>query len=378
VAEFLAAVDNGGLTKVNDSHAGTSPHAPTHGGTIDVAGPNDWADGSTVIDYVQQHFNPSRIAFLGESYGSGISQLVAANDQAGRVDAVVALSTWGNLADSLYQNDTRHLAAVAALIGFTGGPEERKFDPATRQILDDFRNGRNMDEVVAWATERSPSSYVPDTNGRGVPTFFSNTWHETLFPVNQVTGHFSDLTVPKRLNLWIGDHAAPEGAGLTVPFSGPNPPVDEAFAWLDHHVLGADNGVADWSPVSSQIMFTYGTRTDPATGQNVIAVPAVRESRPSWQDVTTSTEQWYLTAGGKDGGLGTAQDTGWARSFTAGALTDATAVDEIITTGQAEWKGNRRAMTRPSSTARASRCGRVRPSPPTARARPAASGASPN
>ncbi|APU43679.1 CocE/NonD family hydrolase [Streptomyces sp. TN58] len=315
----------------------------TSGGTIDVAGPADRTDGSTVIDYAQQHFNPSRIAFFGESYGSGISQLVAATDPAGRVDAVVALSTWGDLADSLYHNGTRHLKAVQSLIDFTGGPEERKFDAATRQVLDDFRAGRNPDGVVAWGRKRSPSTYADATNARGIPTFISNTWHETLFPANQAVEHFERLTVPKRLNLWIGDHAAPEGAGLTIPFSGPNLPVEEAFAWLDHHVLGADNGVADWPAVNSQIMFTYTTRTDPETGQNVITEPAVREPRPSWSDVTTSTERWYLTATGagrQDGGLGTAPETGWKLEFTAGELTAATAVDAVITTGQAEWKGN--------------------------------------
>ncbi|WP_030693901.1 alpha/beta fold hydrolase [Streptomyces globisporus] len=316
----------------------------TSGGTIDVGGPNDWADGSTVIDYAQEHFDPSRIAFLGESYGSGISQLVAAHDPAGRVDAVVALSTWGDLATSLYDHDTRHLAAVDALVKFTGGPAEHKFDPATLQLLEDFTAGRNPEGVRAWLGERSPASYVDKTNARGVPTFFSNTWHETLFPVGQVVEHFERLTVPKHLNLWIGDHAAPEAAGLTIPFSGPNPPVEEAFAWLDHHVLGAADGVPEWPAVNSQIMFTYETRTDPETGQDVITEPAVREPAPSWADVTTSTERWYLTAAGsdsRDGGLATTgPDTGWKREFTTGRITDATAVDALITTGQAEWKGN--------------------------------------
>ncbi|MEU6193242.1 CocE/NonD family hydrolase C-terminal non-catalytic domain-containing protein [Streptomyces sp. NPDC047061] len=315
----------------------------TSGGTIDVAGPLDWADGSTVIDYAQQHFEPSRIAFLGESYGSGISQLVAAHDPAGRVDTVVALSTWGDLADSLYLNDTRHIAAVTALINFTGGPIERKFDPATRQILEDFLAGENLDEVVAWGKERSPASYLDQTNARGVPTFVSNTWHETLFPVNEVVELFERLTVPKRLNLWIGDHAAPEGTGLTVPLSGPNVPVEEAFAWLDHHVHGVANGVPSWSPVESQIMFTYRTEVDPGTGKPVIVEPAVREPRSSWADVTTSTERWYLTrtaSHSADGGLRAEQENGWQRAFIAGELTEATAVDAIITTGQAEWQGN--------------------------------------
>lgn len=81
---------------------------------------------------------------------------------------MVALSTRGDLAEALLGNDTRHLAAVDALSKFTGGPEERTFDPATRQLLDDFRAGRNLDDVRAWATERSPLSYVEETNAAGV------------------------------------------------------------------------------------------------------------------------------------------------------------------------------------------------------------------
>ncbi|MFI0231705.1 alpha/beta fold hydrolase [Streptomyces sp. NPDC017086] len=317
----------------------------TSGGTIDVAGPADVQDGITVLAYAQQHFSPGKIAFLGESYGSGISQLVAANDPEERVAAIVALSTWGDLTASLYQHETRHLAAVAALIGFTGGPPERKFDEDTRQMLADFQAGENMKAVAEWGRRRSPATYADKTNARGIPTFFSNTWHETLFGANQVIEHFESLTVPKRLNLWIGDHAAPEGAGLTIPFSGPNPPVEEAFAWLDHHVRGIDNEVPGWSPVSSQIMFTYETRTDPQTGNRDIVTPADRESRASWQDVTVSTERWYLTGTGpddRDGGLGASPESGWERAFTVGQVTEPTAADAVITTGQAEWNGNPR------------------------------------
>ncbi|MFG2824887.1 alpha/beta fold hydrolase [Kitasatospora sp. NPDC048365] len=296
----------------------------TSKGFVDVAGPNDWRDGSTVIDYAQQYFEPSSIAFFGESYGSGISQLVAANDPAARVSAVVALSTWGDLEAALLGNDTRHLAAVEALAAFTGGPEEHKFDPATRQLLKDFREGENLDDVRDWMRERSPRTYLAETNARSVPTFFSNTWHETLFPVNGALAVFEALTGPKHLNLWIGDHAAPEGNGLIMP--GENVPVDEALAWLDHHVLGKANEAPGWKPVRSQLMFA----------------PTVREDSASWAEVTERTEQLYLgaAAGGQDGVLGTAPAAGWQVSFTTGQLTEAKAVDELLTTGQQEWKGN--------------------------------------
>ncbi|MFD5144317.1 aldehyde dehydrogenase family protein [Streptomyces sp. NPDC058401] len=33
IDRFLGAVTNGGMIKINDTHAGTTPYAPTHGGT---------------------------------------------------------------------------------------------------------------------------------------------------------------------------------------------------------------------------------------------------------------------------------------------------------------------------------------------------------
>lgn len=246
---------------------------------------------------------------MGESYGSGISQLVAAHDD--RVAAVVALSTWGNLATSLYDNNTRHLAAVKALLGLTGGPVESKFDEENQRILADFQADRNLDGVVEWGLKRAPESYLSQTNEKGTPTFFSNTWHESLFAVNQTLETFNGLDVPKRLNLWIGDHAAPEGPGLIGPPAVPgeyNLPMAEAYAWLDHHLKGERNGVEDWPEVCSQVMFTYVTEpirdpeTGEPTGENRIVVPARRETRTGWSEVTHGTEVFGLTG---DGGGGT-------------------------------------------------------------------------
>ncbi|WP_327682384.1 CocE/NonD family hydrolase C-terminal non-catalytic domain-containing protein [Kitasatospora sp. NBC_00458] len=325
---------------------GTPGLVSTSEGYIDVAGPKDWADGSTVLDYAQEHFAPNGIGFLGESYGSGISQLVAAHDPENRVSAVVALSTWGNLATSLYDNGTQHLKAVEALIAFTGGTLEEKFDEEARRILTDFLNGRNLDEVVAWGTERSPEAYADVTNARGIPTFVSNTWHETLFPAAQTIDHFNRLTVPKRLNLWIGDHGAPEGPGLAglptgLPFPGLREPIREAYDWLDHHLLGKDNEVSAGAQVSTQVLFTYRTTPVPG-GSNLITAPARREEHATWEDVTTGSERWYPTAtGGSGDGALTVEPAGdWSRDFTAGELTTATAVDALLQTGQKEWYGN--------------------------------------
>ncbi|MFI2736729.1 CocE/NonD family hydrolase [Streptomyces sp. NPDC018711] len=327
----------------------------TSEGFVDVAGPHDWADGSAVIDFATEHLAPSVIGFLGESYGSGISQLVAAHDD--RVAAVVALSTWGNLATSLYDHGTRHLAAVKALLALTGGPVETKFDEANREILADFLADRNLDRVVEWGRLRAPESYLHLTNENETPTFFSNTWHEGLFAVNQLLETFEGLDVPKRLNLWIGDHAAPEGPALLGTEPGrANVPMAEAYAWLDHHLKGERNGVEEWERVCSQVMFTYVTEPVPdpgtgePTGENRIVEEAVRESRADWSRVTTGVEVLGLTgdgAGGTDGRLLPAGETtdpsevtGWRRAFLAGVDTEATVMDALMKTGQAERAGN--------------------------------------
>ncbi|MFD7574881.1 CocE/NonD family hydrolase C-terminal non-catalytic domain-containing protein [Streptomyces sp. NPDC059810] len=327
----------------------------TSSGLVDVAGPHDWADGSAVVDFAVDRFAPSVIGFMGESYGSGISQLVAAHDD--RVAAVVALSTWGNLATSLYDHDTRHLAAVKALLALTGGPVESKFDEANRAILADFQADRNLDAVVEWGLKRAPESYLALTNENGTPTFFSNTWHESLFAVNQTLETFNGLDVPKRLNLWIGDHAAPEGPALIGPPAvrgEVNLPMAEAYAWLDHHLKGERNGVEEWPQVCNQVMFSYVTEPVPdpetgdPTGENRIVVPARRETSPGWSEVTERTEVFGLTGdggGGTDGrlvpqGEPGAEETGWRRAFLAGVDTEATAMDALMKTGQAEWQGN--------------------------------------
>ncbi|MBH0777314.1 CocE/NonD family hydrolase C-terminal non-catalytic domain-containing protein [Nocardia bovistercoris] len=319
------------------------PWFGTSEGFVDVAGPRDIGDGTTVLEYAIDAVGPSGIAFFGESYGSGISQLVAAHDD--RVDAVVALSTWGNLATSLYANGTRHLAAATGLINLTGGTMEEKFDEDTREILAKFFENRDMDDVVDWATQRAPEIYLDTPGLRDIPTFFSNTWHESLFAVNQVIPTFEKLRGDKRLNMWIGDHAAPEGPGLiapSLPGAGPNIPLRDAYAWLDHHMRGADNGVADWPEISNQIMFTYITEPDPATGENRIVTPARREERETWADVCVEYEPLILTDEREDGiGALTAEETSaWRRSFTVGKEPPIVAMDKLMTTGQREWAGN--------------------------------------
>lgn len=94
----------------------------------------------------------TKIGFLGDSYGSGISQLVAAHDT--RVDAVVALSTWGDLGEAFYENSTRHIAAVRALLDAAA---KARLSPQTQSVFDNVLANRDVQGTLRWAETRSPS-----------------------------------------------------------------------------------------------------------------------------------------------------------------------------------------------------------------------------
>ncbi|MFE7571051.1 alpha/beta hydrolase [Streptomyces sp. NPDC057539] len=68
-------------------------------GEIHVAGPQDMADATEVVDWLcgQDGVDPGRIGFLGSSYGAGTSLPTAARDQ--RIKAVAGTSAWGDLFD---------------------------------------------------------------------------------------------------------------------------------------------------------------------------------------------------------------------------------------------------------------------------------------
>ncbi|GGT35962.1 CocE/NonD family hydrolase [Streptomyces purpureus] len=288
-------------------------------GEVEVGGPLDIEDGSRALDFLIERTGgePTRVGFLGDSYGSGISQLVAAHDH--RVDAVVALSTWGDLGEAFYENTTRHTEAVRKLLA---AAQNARLSKRTQQVFDDVLADRNVDETLQWAAERSPYTYVAALNSRQVPVFFAHAWHETLFPSNQTLRMFHALTGPKRINMSIGDHSGPEMTGIVGL---PNRIWTDAHRWLGHHLQDDDNGIDTEGQVVSQIMWNKAL-----------------ESRPTWAAVTGSTQRLYLASPGATGDhtLADGPDTGWSLSIQTGADTPATVADEIILTGYDEMAGN--------------------------------------
>lgn len=297
------------------------------GGEIDTAGPEDLADLTDVIDWTIANTptDPERIGAAGVSYGAGISLLGAGTDP--RIKAVGVLSGWTDLAYSLYAGQTRHRQA-ADLLGIAastlGDPSAELEDK-----LADFAANRDVDQVIAWAGERSAQTYLGAINANRPAVLIANAWGDSFFPPNQLAGFFGGLTGPKRLELRPGDHAIAELTGLAGL---PNEVWSSLYAWFDAYVAGT---------------------AAPDTGDPVRVTPwnAAAERYPSWAALTGTTTRYGLGAIrplDQTGLLGGAPGSGWSKDVPADRDTVANGGVVLITNGASAFTGTRPVVWLPS------------------------------
>lgn len=262
-------------------------------GRIDAAGPKDTADISAVIDWSLAHTaaDPARIGMAGISYGGGLSVMGAAFDK--RIKAVVGMSGWADMADSIYSGKTEHVQGGLLLGGtslLTGRPSDE-----LKEVLSNFLAGRDEHEadMLAWAAKRSPATYLDRINANGAAVMLANSWGDSLFAPNQLADFYEKLRGPKRLEFRPGDHATPELPGL---LGLPNDTWNNAKRWLAHHLKGEDNGITAEQPVQLKTRSSGGY-----------------EGYPSWPAIASDHRR--LALGEKNwlgtGDLGGGTDTGW-------------------------------------------------------------------
>jgi predicted acyl esterase len=213
------------------------------GGEIDIAGPDTVNDVSKVIDWAVANAKAdgTKVGAAGISYGAGQSLLAAANDP--RIKAAAALSTWTDLARSLYPYSTVNKQAVEVLLA--AGHATGRPGPVLLEAEDAYRDGRFW-EVVPISAGRSVASKIAQINANGTAVMIGNAWNDGIFAPGQVADFYSKLTGPKRLMLSPGDHATAElfgAAGL------PNEIWESVGRWFDRYVKGAANGIDAEKPV---------------------------------------------------------------------------------------------------------------------------------
>lgn len=273
----------------------------TSGGTIDVAGPQDVADVSTVITWLLGHTpaDPAEIGVGGVSYGAGLSLLAAAKDP--RIKAVASMSAWTDLDYSLYPNSTRHQESTDLLVGsadLTGRPSSD-----FQGIVSDFFADRNVPQVLAWGAVRSPQTYVSDINANRTAVFIANGLQDSIFAPNQLAPFYDDLTTPKYLMLSPGDHATAEASGLLELA---NPVWSKVHAWFDHYLEGADNGIDTGQPV----------QIEPVGGSSYEGYPDISDLGTSTTTFQLGAKNWLGT-----GSLSVSAPGTWGNSISVGTGT---------------------------------------------------------
>ncbi len=235
--------------------------APGSGGYNSMAGPEDLADSSAVIDWAlaKTGADPARVGVGGASYGAGLALLTAEHDP--RVRSVVALSGWGDLAASLYPGETRN-AGIARIMRDTGnneGSTDFRFNERWRMLL----NGTDIPGFLALMPARSPITRVADLNDRGTAVYLANTWNETAFPPDQIIDFYEHLTGPRRLELRPGEHISAE---TPARFGVENEVWSGVMRWFDRTLASGDpsqGGSGIWlRPRSSGTMHAAETYAD--------------------------------------------------------------------------------------------------------------------
>lgn len=278
---------------------------------VDFLGGTRAADDGTRSDFVTADADGDpRVGMIGGSYGGAIQLATAAQDR--RVDALVPMITWNDLAYSLDPNNTAHTTGVSSdtpgaykhqwtngffLLGEAQGLLNPSLDPSrlgssgclhfvagaceTKRLLDFKRYPADRTaEMLKFARGVSPVSYLDRVQA---PTLIVQGQADTLFNLNEATATYKALkgqgTETKMIwQSWghsggITDPAAGElnlGEGnLETSYVG-----KRILAWFDRYLQqeeGQDTGpdfayYRDWRPGAE----AYGTAEElPALSQKL-------------------------------------------------------------------------------------------------------------
>lgn len=208
------------------------------GGVIDMAGSNDMADVSTVIDWAIKNTNtdPNRIGLSGISYGGGISILGSAHDS--RVKCVAAMSCWVDLAESFLGNGetirTEAARALQLLAEVTGKPSDD-----LEEVFADYFSNTHLEFMYSFTYNSSAVNFLSEINKNKPSVFIANALGDSLFTPNQFHDFFESLDLPKHIEFAPGDHAGPELPGI---FGLPNQVWSRAGEWNDFYLLNGNFG----------------------------------------------------------------------------------------------------------------------------------------
>ncbi|MCG8670602.1 MAG: hypothetical protein MI867_14385 [Pseudomonadales bacterium] len=270
-------------------------------GLVDTAGERDVYDVMQTITYALENYpvDEDAIALAGVSYGAGIGLVTGLQDE--RVDAIVAMSGWGNLVESLWGGNVPNKTWLNVLVG--SGNLLGDLNPLIQQYYNNMQEHKDIEETKAWGAIRSPITYLEQANSRPNPPalFASNNLHDYLFQPNSMVELLSGYDGPWRCEFNYGTHGQGEAGGL-IGDGETNIPWTAATEWLDHYLKGIDNGIDGLKPVNTVVR----SRDQ--------SLPGIRESFDGFPVADPANNKvLYLSANEADfGGLSDIEDLGFS------------------------------------------------------------------
>lgn len=215
-------------------------------GNDQVCGPMEMADLNKVLDWTIANLpvNPDKIGATGISYGGGHSML--ALKFAPRIKAIVSMSGWADLVESLYPNYTFKTSWGGFLAG--SGFVLANPDDSIMNMINKCLAYENLYQTVE-ASDRSVLYHIDEINARDdlPPVFMIQGINEDLFTTRQMVRFYDQYAGQKKITLANGVHATAEIPGtLGIP----NSIWKDAMRWFDYHLKGQNTGIMSEKPIS--------------------------------------------------------------------------------------------------------------------------------
>ncbi|ASW56960.1 alpha/beta fold hydrolase [Plantactinospora sp. KBS50] len=282
------------------------------GGQIHLDSPDyEVRDASRLLDWLaarpdirRDAAGDPRVGVVGGSYGGGLALLLAAQDP--RVDAIVPMITWNDLARSFLPESAGRPATdgvfkkgwAGIFFGGSagrstgGGPAADTGDPSCgrfaadvcRAYLEIATTGRASPDAVALLRRSSPAGVLDRVKA---PTLLIQGQADTLFPLSEADANARGIAAagtPVRVAWYTGGHDG--GAG---PQSDRDRLRYLTAQWLDHYVRGTGpppgagftwSRLAGFDAVNRGLLAT-GYTTDRYPGLTGSATRTVRVAGPA-------------------------------------------------------------------------------------------------
>lgn len=200
------------------------------GGFVSLDGPREVSDVRAVFHWMaaRPDVSDAQIGALGKSYGGGA--ILRAAVEGVPFKALVPAITWTDLYAALLPQNHAKSGGVASFL-----QSVQRWDPGIYALAQDALASRNLDELKAFAAERSSLKGLQNLE---TPTFFIQGRRDFAFDISQALNGYRAVRGPKRLYIGNLGHAPASNPPAEEPHY-----LDEARLWFDRWLKNEPNGI---------------------------------------------------------------------------------------------------------------------------------------